>query len=212
MRTEPGDIIAAVEAITARAATDRPATQTDETILTRDHSHDGNHHEHEHEVTPIDWRENGVKVIPGNPLDPNTAQTPGMDRAAAINFARVGAQKIWAGTVTIHANAKTGAHHHGDLESVIYVVKGTRAHALGRAAWNMSPKPARATSSTCRPTCRTRRSTPAPTRRSNACLSAAARSRWSSTWTSSRSRSPSRCCGSIPFTDDSEPAFGAGRG
>ena len=47
-----------------------------------------------------------------------------MDRAAAINFARVGAQKIWAGTVSIRANAKTGAHHHGALESVIYVVRG----------------------------------------------------------------------------------------
>jgi uncharacterized RmlC-like cupin family protein len=42
----------------------------------------------------------------------------------AINFARVGAQKIWAGTVKIDANAKTGAHHHGALESVIYVVRG----------------------------------------------------------------------------------------
>lgn len=39
-----------------------------------------------------------------------------MDRAAAINKARVGAQKLWAGTVHIHANAKTGAHHHGHLE------------------------------------------------------------------------------------------------
>jgi uncharacterized RmlC-like cupin family protein len=47
-----------------------------------------------------------------------------MTRAAAINFARVGAQKLWAGTVTIDANAKTGAHHHGHLESVIYVLKG----------------------------------------------------------------------------------------
>ncbi len=47
-----------------------------------------------------------------------------MARAAAINFARVGAQKLWAGTVTIHPNAKTGAHHHGHLESVIYVLKG----------------------------------------------------------------------------------------
>src|ERR1700726_4377012 len=73
---------------------------------------------------PIDWKTHGVKVIPGNQLDPNTAQTPGMDRAAAINLARVGAQKIWAGTVKIHANAKTGAHHHGQLESVIYVLKG----------------------------------------------------------------------------------------
>jgi uncharacterized RmlC-like cupin family protein len=70
------------------------------------------------------WRDHGVQVIKGNQLDPNTAQTPGMQRAAAINAARVGAQKIWAGTVKIDANAKTGAHHHGALESVIYVVRG----------------------------------------------------------------------------------------
>jgi len=72
----------------------------------------------------VDWKTHGVKVIPGDQLDTNTPQTPGMDRAAAINFARVGAQKIWAGTVNIKPNAKTGAHHHGPLESVIYVVKG----------------------------------------------------------------------------------------
>ncbi len=70
------------------------------------------------------WRDHGVQVIKGDSLDPNTAQTPGMQRAAAINAARVGAQKIWAGTVKIDANAKTGAHHHGELESVIYVVRG----------------------------------------------------------------------------------------
>ena len=70
------------------------------------------------------WQHDGVRVVPADSLDPNTAQTPGMDRKAAINAARVGAQKIWAGTVTIHANAKTGAHHHGALESVIYVVRG----------------------------------------------------------------------------------------
>ena len=77
-----------------------------------------------HDTSGIDWKTHGVKVIPGNELDTNTPQTPGMNRAAAINFARVGAQKIWAGTVHIHANAKTGAHHHGALESVIYVLKG----------------------------------------------------------------------------------------
>ena len=73
---------------------------------------------------PTDWKHDGVRVIPGNQLDTNTAQTPGMNRAAAINFARVGAQKLWAGTVHIHPDAKTGAHHHGHLESVIYVVRG----------------------------------------------------------------------------------------
>jgi uncharacterized RmlC-like cupin family protein len=70
------------------------------------------------------WKHDGVLVIPGHSLDPNTAQTPGMDRKAAINLARAGAQKLWAGTVSIHPNAKTGAHHHGALESVIYVVRG----------------------------------------------------------------------------------------
>src|SRR2546427_9611581 len=47
-----------------------------------------------------------------------------MNRAAAITHARAGASKLWAGTVSIQPNAKTGAHHHGELESVIYVLRG----------------------------------------------------------------------------------------
>ena len=86
-------------------------------------------HHHDHH----DWTHAGVRVIPGDQLDPNTASTPGMNRAAAINFARVGAEKLWAGTVTIHANAKTGAHHHGELESVIYVLKGRARMRWGEA-------------------------------------------------------------------------------
>lgn len=73
---------------------------------------------------PIDWKENGVKVIPAGSLDANTPQTPGMTRAAAVNFARAGASKLWAGTVDVQPDAKTGAHHHGHLESIIYVVSG----------------------------------------------------------------------------------------
>ncbi len=88
--------------------------------------HDG----HEPAVPADGWKTSGVRVVPGGQLDANTAQTPGMHREAAINFARVGAQRIWAGTVQIHANAKTGAHHHGALESVIYVVRG-----LARMRW-----------------------------------------------------------------------------
>ncbi|TKA63752.1 hypothetical protein B0A55_09963 [Friedmanniomyces simplex] len=70
------------------------------------------------------WKTAGVQVIPSDQLDGNTPQTPGMTRQAAVNFARTGAQKLWAGTVHIHPDAKTGAHHHGHLESVIYVLKG----------------------------------------------------------------------------------------
>src|SRR3990170_1070016 len=84
----------------------------------------GDHH-HEHgEQTEPRWKYDGVRVVKGDQLDPNTAQTPGMFRQAAINAARVGAQKIWAGTVTIEPDAKTGVHHHGELESVIYVLRG----------------------------------------------------------------------------------------
>jgi uncharacterized RmlC-like cupin family protein len=76
-------------------------------------------------TTPEDgWKHSGVRVVPGDQLGPVTATTPGMDRAVAIDRARMGAQKLWAGTVHIHANAKTGPHHHGPLESVIYVVSG----------------------------------------------------------------------------------------
>jgi uncharacterized RmlC-like cupin family protein len=71
-----------------------------------------------------DWRQHGVRVVRHDQLDPNTAQTPGMNRAAAITRTSAGAQKLWAGTVTIQPDARTGAHHHGPLESVIYVVEG----------------------------------------------------------------------------------------
>jgi uncharacterized RmlC-like cupin family protein len=93
-------------------------------VSDHDHNHGHEHgHDHAHDGE-IDWKTQGVQVIPGDSLDANTAQTPGMNRAAAITTARAGAKKLWAGTVKIHPNAKTGAHHHGALESVIYVVSG----------------------------------------------------------------------------------------
>ena len=65
------------------------------------HDHDDDNHHHDPEY----WKHNGIRVIKGDQLDDNTPQTPGMYRQAAITTARVGA-------------------HHGELESVIYVVKG----------------------------------------------------------------------------------------
>jgi uncharacterized RmlC-like cupin family protein len=71
-----------------------------------------------------DWRESGVRIVGEDQLDSGTPQTPGMHRKAAVSRASAGAEKIWAGTVTIHPGAKTGPHHHGELESVIYVLRG----------------------------------------------------------------------------------------
>ena len=71
-----------------------------------------------------DWRESGVRIVHHGQLNSNTAQTPGMHREAAISRASAGADKIWAGTVEIQPGARTGPHHHGPLESVIYVLHG----------------------------------------------------------------------------------------
>jgi len=72
----------------------------------------------------MDWKEHGVKIVRADELDPNTPQTAGMSRAAAITHARTGATRLWAGTVIVQPDAKTGPHHHGELETVLYVVRG----------------------------------------------------------------------------------------
>ena len=71
-----------------------------------------------------------IRIIRSGELDSNTPQTPGMTRAEAISYARVGAQKLWAGTVVVQPGAKTGPHHHGELETVLYIIKGR-----GRFRW-----------------------------------------------------------------------------
>ncbi len=72
----------------------------------------------------MDWKAHGIRVVRADELDSNTPQTPGMTRAAAITHAAAGANKLWAGTVVVAPDAKTGAHHHGELETVLYIVRG----------------------------------------------------------------------------------------
>ena len=72
----------------------------------------------------MDWAKRGVKVVHSDELDLNTPQTSGMTRAAAITHARTGASKLWAGTMLVQPDARTGPHHHGELETVLYVVRG----------------------------------------------------------------------------------------
>jgi uncharacterized RmlC-like cupin family protein len=66
----------------------------------------------------------GIRIIRAGELDTDTPQTPGMTRAAAITHATAGASKLWAGTVVVEPNVATAAHHHGELETVLYIVKG----------------------------------------------------------------------------------------
>jgi uncharacterized RmlC-like cupin family protein len=74
--------------------------------------------------TEPNWREHGIRIVRSGELDTNTPQTPGMTRAAAITHASAGAKKLWAGTVVVEPNVKTGPHHHGELETVLYIIKG----------------------------------------------------------------------------------------
>ena len=71
-----------------------------------------------------DWKEHGIRIVRADGLDPNTPQTPGMSRAAAITHERTGASKLWAGTVVVAPAVASGAHHHGELETVLYIVRG----------------------------------------------------------------------------------------
>lgn len=65
-----------------------------------------------------------VRVVRAGDLSDATAQTPGMQRAAAIDRASVGSEKLWVGRVTVSPDAKTGPHHHGDCDSVVCITAG----------------------------------------------------------------------------------------
>ena len=71
-----------------------------------------------------DWQHHGIRIVRAGELDTKTPQTPGMTRAAAITYATAGAQRLWAGTVVVHPDARTGPHHHGELETVLYIIRG----------------------------------------------------------------------------------------
>ncbi len=66
----------------------------------------------------------GVRVIKPHEFDANTPQTPGMQRLAAVSQQLAGSVGIWAGVTVVAPHVASGKHHHGELETVIYVVSG----------------------------------------------------------------------------------------
>jgi uncharacterized RmlC-like cupin family protein len=69
-------------------------------------------------------RERRVRVIKPQQFDANTPQTPGMQRVAAVSQQLAGSQGLWAGVTVVAPNVASGMHHHGETETVIYVVSG----------------------------------------------------------------------------------------
>ena len=72
-----------------------------------------------------------LRVVRPHERDKGTAQTPGMQREAGVAASTVGAEKIWAGHVTMAPGAKSGVHHHGAVESSIYVISGRARFRFG---------------------------------------------------------------------------------
>jgi uncharacterized RmlC-like cupin family protein len=65
-----------------------------------------------------------VRVVRPHERDASTTQTPGMARVAGVAPATCGASSVWMGEVTTEPRFRSGAHHHGDVESAIYVMRG----------------------------------------------------------------------------------------
>lgn len=65
-----------------------------------------------------------IRVVQPHERNPATAQTPGMVREAGIAPETAGSQAIWMGFVSTPIGSRSGAHHHGDCESTIYVLRG----------------------------------------------------------------------------------------
>ncbi|HEV3437546.1 MAG TPA: cupin domain-containing protein [Gemmata sp.] len=65
-----------------------------------------------------------VQVVKPLQLDERTPQTNGMRRLAAISHVRAGSESLWAGIMLAEPNTASSVHHHGPLETVVYVLSG----------------------------------------------------------------------------------------
>ena len=91
------------------------------------------------EATPskqTDWRTHGIRVVRSSEKSCDTPETLGMNREVAISGSRTGSTHLWAGTNRIEPGASTGPHHHGALESIIYIIRGQALMRWGnRLEW-----------------------------------------------------------------------------
>src|SRR5271163_2582415 len=73
----------------------------------------------------------GVRVVKPSQFDDQTAQTTGMRRLAAISHVLVGSEALWAGIMLAEPDTASSVHHHGNLETVVYVLSGLSKVRLG---------------------------------------------------------------------------------
>jgi uncharacterized RmlC-like cupin family protein len=65
-----------------------------------------------------------ITVIRPDQLNPGTLQTFGSQRLSAISAAHGVASALWAGMFLVEPGARTGIHHHGEQDTVVFVLAG----------------------------------------------------------------------------------------
>jgi uncharacterized RmlC-like cupin family protein len=65
-----------------------------------------------------------IRIVSPPEFDAGTAQTPGSERKAAITRALGAETSLWGGTFLVEPGARTGIHHHGEQETIAYVLEG----------------------------------------------------------------------------------------
>ena len=65
-----------------------------------------------------------IRVVGPEQFDSGTAQTPGSLRLAAIHSGVGIESPIWGGLFRVEPGARTGIHHHGEQDTIVYVLSG----------------------------------------------------------------------------------------
>lgn len=68
--------------------------------------------------------EGGTRIIRPLDLVSHARAAADFSRYPAITRELVGAEKLWVGMTILEPGTRTGPHHHGDLETGVYVVAG----------------------------------------------------------------------------------------
>jgi uncharacterized RmlC-like cupin family protein len=65
-----------------------------------------------------------IRIVSPDQFDRGTAQTSGSERRAAIAPSLGIASAIWGGMFEVEPGARTGVHHHGQQDTIAYVLSG----------------------------------------------------------------------------------------
>jgi uncharacterized RmlC-like cupin family protein len=65
-----------------------------------------------------------IRIVRPDQFDSGTKQTSGSQRQAAICPQTGISSQIWGGTFLVEPGARTGIHHHGEQDTIVYILEG----------------------------------------------------------------------------------------